>query len=163
MKRTYRMGKKKSHIICSIRGKYSKYINSSCNSISKIEQPRPSNPDLIKKWAQDIHMANRHMKRCSMLLIREMKPKLQRDITSHLSEWLCACSVVSDSATLVACQAPLCKGFSRQEYGSGLPFPPSGDLPDSGIKSRSPALAGEFFTTEPPVKPIRIATNSKCW
>ena len=39
-------------------------------------------------------------------------------------------------------------GFSRQEYGSGLPFPPSGDLPDPGIKPRSPAspaLAGRFF------------------
>ena len=44
-------------------------------------------------------------------------------------------------------------GFSRQEYQSGLPFPPPGDLPDSGIESESSALsalAGEFFTTEPP-------------
>ena len=41
-------------------------------------------------------------------------------------------------------------GFSKQEYWSGLPFPPPGDLPDSGIKPESlapPALAGEFFTT----------------
>ena len=38
-------------------------------------------------------------------------------------------------------------GFSRQEYWSGLPFPSPGDLPDSGIKSVSPALAGAFFTT----------------
>ena len=41
-------------------------------------------------------------------------------------------------------------GFSRQEYWSGLPFPPSGDLPDSGIEPRSlkfPARAGKFFTT----------------
>ena len=38
----------------------------------------------------------------------------------------------------VALQAPLSMGFSRQEYWSGLPFPPSGDLPDSGIKPRSP-------------------------
>ena len=40
---------------------------------------------------------------------------------------------------------------------SGLPFPPTGGLPDSGIKSSSlasPALAGGFFTTEPPVKPL---------
>ena len=47
-------------------------------------------------------------------------------------------------------QAPLSMGFSRQEYWSGLPFTPSGDLPDPGIKpesSVSPALAGGFFTT----------------
>ena len=48
----------------------------------------------------------------------------------------------------------LSMGFSRQEYGSGLPFPSPGDLPNPGIKSGSPALAGRFFTTEPPEKPI---------
>ena len=48
------------------------------------------------------------------------------------------------------CQAPLPMGFSRQEYWSGLPFPPPGDLPHPGIESASlssPALAGGFFTT----------------
>ena len=44
-------------------------------------------------------------------------------------------------------------GFSRQEYWSGLPFPTPGDLPDPGIAPASPALAGEFFTTELPGKP----------
>ena len=53
----------------------------------------------------------------------------------------------------VACQAPLSMGFSRQEYFSGLPCPPPGDLPDPGIEPASPTLAGRFFTTEPPVKP----------
>jgi len=41
-------------------------------------------------------------------------------------------------------------GFSRQEYWSGLPCPPPGDLPNPGIEPRylmSPALAGGFFTT----------------
>ena len=52
-------------------------------------------------------------------------------------------------------QVPLSMGFPRQEYWSGLPFPSPGDLPDPGIKPRSPALAGGFFTTEPPGKPIR--------
>ena len=68
----------------------------------------------------------------------------------------------------VVCQAPLSMGFSRQEYWSGLPFPPPRDLPDPGIyylpsllrlgsnrpKSimvylidPSPALADRFFTT----------------
>ena len=48
-------------------------------------------------------------------------------------------------------------GFSRQEYWSGLPSP--GDLPDSGIEPKGPvvpALAGGFFTTEPPGKPLQI-------
>ena len=47
-------------------------------------------------------------------------------------------------------QAPPSMGFSRLEFWSGLPFPSPGDLPDSGIKLASPALAGGFVTTEPP-------------
>ena len=39
----------------------------------------------------------------------------------------------------VSCQAPLSLGFSRQEYRSGQPFPPPGDLPNPGIKPESPA------------------------
>ena len=49
-----------------------------------------------------------------------------------------------------ALQAPLCMGFSRQDYWSRLPFPAPGDLTDPGIELRSPlssALAGRFFTT----------------
>ena len=49
----------------------------------------------------------------------------------------------------VAHQAPLSMGFSGQEYWSGLPCPPPGDLPDPGIEPvslMSPALAGSFFT-----------------
>ena len=48
---------------------------------------------------------------------------------------------------IVACQAPLSIEFCRQEYWSGLPFPPPGDLPDPGIEPASPALADRFFTT----------------
>ena len=50
----------------------------------------------------------------------------------------------------VALQVPLLMGFSRQEYWSGLPCPPPGGLPDSGLEPislRSPALVGRFFTT----------------
>ena len=53
----------------------------------------------------------------------------------------------------VAQQAALSLGFPRQEYWSGLPFPPPGGLLDPGIKPTSPALAGRSFTTEPPGKP----------
>ena len=53
----------------------------------------------------------------------------------------------------VACQAPLSMGFARQECWSGLPFLTPRDLPDPGIEPMSPALAGRFFTTEPPGNP----------
>ena len=61
----------------------------------------------------------------------------------------------------IARQAPLSMEFPRQEYWSRLPFPSPGDLPDPGIKSMSPALAGGFFTTEPLGKPIHFVTNGK--
>ena len=50
----------------------------------------------------------------------------------------------------VAHQAPLSMGFSRQEYWSGLPFLPPGDLPDPGIEPTSltsPTLTAGFSTT----------------
>ena len=62
----------------------------------------------------------------------------------------------------VAHQASLSTEFSRQEYWSGWPFPSPGDLPDSGIEPvalESPALAGRFFTTEPPGKPEPLLTE----
>ena len=54
----------------------------------------------------------------------------------------------------VARQAPLSKGFSRQEYWSGLPCPPPGDLPDPGIKPGSLALEADSLLSEPPGKPL---------
>jgi len=44
-------------------------------------------------------------------------------------------------------------GFPRQEFWSGLSFPSPEDLPDPGMEPVSSALAGGFFTTEPPEKP----------
>ena len=78
--------------------------------------------------------------------IEPVSPALQVDsLPPKPSE--CVCSVtsgVSDSATpgTAVPQAPLSLsvGFSRQEYWSGLPCPPPGDLPNSGIKPSSPAL-----------------------
>ena len=68
-----------------------------------------------------------------------------------------------------ACQAPLSMGFPRQEYCCGLPFPSPGDLPYSGIESMSPmfpAMAGGFFTTEPPGNPyssIKLLRHADPW
>ena len=65
-----------------------------------------------------------------------------------------ACSVVSDCGT-VAHQAPLFMRFSRQEYWSGLPFPPAGYLSDTGIERMSPvspAQQADSLPLEPLVK-----------
>ena len=53
----------------------------------------------------------------------------------------------------VAHQAPLFMGFPRQEYWNGLPFPSPGDLPNSGIEPRSPALQTDTLPSEAPGKP----------
>ena len=76
----------------------------------------------------------------------------------------------------ISCQAPLSTGFSRQEYWRGLPFPATRDYPDPEIEPMSPAspaLAGGFFTTEPPGKlyscylPTKSLANNRssfrCW
>ena len=53
----------------------------------------------------------------------------------------------------VARHAPLSRGFSRQEYWSGLPFPPPEDLSDPRIKLTSPALQANSLPDELPGKP----------
>jgi len=68
---------------------------------------------------------------------------------------VCVCVCVRDSVDYVH-QTSLSMEFSRQEHWSGLPFP-SGDLPNPVIEPTShtsPALAGGFFTTAPPRKPL---------
>ena len=62
-----------------------------------------------------------------------------------------SCSILCDP---MDCSLPGClsRGFSRQEYWSGLPFPSLGDLPNPGIQPVSPALPGGSFTTEQPGK-----------
>ena len=61
-----------------------------------------------------------------------------------------SCLTLCDPMNDIAHQAPLSMEFSRQEYWNGLPFPASGDLPSPRIESRSPALAGGFFTVWAP-------------
>ena len=56
-------------------------------------------------------------------------------------------------------QAPLSMGLSRQEYWCGLPCPPPGDLPNSGIEPTPPALQEDSLPTEPPGKPPKKI----CW
>ena len=64
----------------------------------------------------------------------------------------------------IAYQAPLSKGFSWQEYWSGFPCPPPGDLPNPGIKPESLislALPGGFFTTTATWETLLISLDQK--
>ena len=60
----------------------------------------------------------------------------------------------------VAHQAPLSTGLSRQEYWSGLPFLPPGDLPNPGIEPRSTTLQADSLPAEPPGKPNNTGVGS---
>ena len=65
----------------------------------------------------------------------------------------------------VACQAPVSMGCSRQEHWSGLPCPPPGDLPSSGVKPpflESPALTGMFFTTRRGLPTFQYSSSKFC-
>ena len=59
---------------------------------------------------------------------------------------------------IVAHQAPLSMGYSRQEYWSGLPFPSPGDPPYPGIKLGSPALQADSLLSEPPTRHEELRT-----
>ena len=82
--------------------------------------------------------------------------------------WLLFCCLVDKSCPAllqlhglyVAHQAPLSKGFSRQECWSRLPFPAPGDPPHPEIEPTSPALPSGFFTAEPPGKPLSSLTSA---
>ena len=83
-----------------------------------------------------------------LICLRDIMPVFRLGKAMH-APLLCHVRLFATPWT-VAHQAPLSVGFSRQEYWSGLPFPPPGDLSDPGIEFASPAspvLAGGFFTT----------------
>ena len=93
-----------------------------------------------------------------------MLRKLDTVLVLHIERKIEVCVLDAQSCpTLwgpwtVSCQAPLSMGFSRQEYWSGLSFPPPRDLPSSGIKPTSPvspALQADSLPTEPWGKPQR--------
>ena len=77
-------------------------------------------------------------------------------LLSHFSHvWLCV------TLWTTACQAPLSVGFSRQQYYSGLPGPPPGDLSDPGIKPGSPALQSDSLLLSHQGSPLYIITIYK--
>ena len=89
----------------------------------------------------------------------------ERELAAILAP-LCRCwlvaPVISSSFAILwtrAHLAPLFMGFPRQEYRSELLFPFLGVLPNPGMEPISPALAGGFFTTEPPGKRLLCVTS----
>ena len=108
------------------RGQSSKYTNSSFTSIFK--NNRKSIQNIGRRSTQIF--SQRHM----------AKVKFLSRVRLFATPWT------------VAYQAPLSMGFSRQQYWSGLPCPSPGDLPDPGIKPRSPALQTDALPSQPPGK-----------
>ena len=92
---------------------------------------------------------SRHLQRSPKLFLQPVKAKVlvAQVSPNSVNQWT------------VACQAPLSKEFSRQEYWSGLPFHSPGDLPNPGIEPRSPAWQADSLLSEPP--PVRWCFNSR--
>ena len=88
----------------------------------------------------------------------------QETLTFPTMAMVSACLVAQSRLTFVTLwtivhQALLPMGFSRQEHYSGLPCLPPGDLPDSGIKPRSPALQADSLPSELPGKPMNTEVS----
>ena len=76
----------------------------------------------------------------------------------------CACWVTQSCLTLCGpLDGSLSMGIFRQEYWSGLPFPPPEVPPNPGIRPASPALTSRFFTTELPEKPTVIEWSTQTY
>ena len=87
---------------------------------------------------------------------RMEKGKVRNEGCVCMCVCVCVCELLSRvqpfaTPWAVAHQAPLSMGFSRQEYWSGLPCPPPGDLSNPGIKPGSPALQADSLSSEPAV------------
>ena len=95
--------------------------------------------------------------------------RLKLQYFGHLmrAKLLHSCSTLFDPMDWATCQALLSMGFSKQEYWSGLPFPPPGDIPDLGIELESSyALAGGFSIINPTWEAHEEPTHRKrpwCW
>ena len=87
---------------------------------------------------------------------------MQRDEYQCQSVCMLSPEVMSNSATpwTATCQAPLSMGFSWQGHWSRFPFPSPEGLTNLGTEPTFPALAGGFFTTQPPGKLTYLVCTS---
>ena len=84
-------------------------------------------------------------------------------VSFHVCSAVLSHSVISRlfaTSWTVASRLLCLRGFSRQEYWSGLPCPSPGDLPNTGIKPRSPTQQADSLPSEPPEKPKNTAVGS---
>ena len=128
-------------------------------------EPRQRLRPEFSEWAVELHYLERRS-----FSINYLEFFYMGDYLLHLfiqsRACLPSCSVVSDSVTLriVACQAPLSMGFFRQEYWSGLPCSPPGDLPNSGIELMIPVSPGLQADSSPTLgKPIQSFMSIQYW
>ena len=108
-------------------------------------------PEILKP----VRRGNSILRGQSLRHTQEQKDKMECPVLrSVMSNSLCdmySCLDNTQGQRSLARYSPW--GFSRQEYWSGLPCPPPGDLPSPGIKPRSPALQADSLPSEPPGKP----------
>ena len=127
--------------------------------------PAEISPGRFHQWCRDQKpdfswkkACKEHVKPSASYLSPKLKGRNAQVISGRkfLEQWLCCGAQLFSRVWLLAtpqtlaCQAPLSMGFRRQEYWSGMPFPPPGDLLDPGIEPASPvspALAGGFSTS----------------
>ena len=98
------------------------------------------NSNIFYLYSMDLKEGERKREMCSLIV-----SSILSSFSNSTRVCVCvlSCSVVPDTFGThwtVVCQAPLSMEFSRQEYGSGLPFPPLGSLPTPGIKLMSLGL-----------------------
>ena len=101
---------------------------------------------------KDSWLNKQHCNNYSIIQMKKEGEKRKQSVVEYKVQsfshvWLFA------NSWIVAYQAPLSMEFSRQEYWSGLPFPSPGDLPNPGIKPRSPTWQADALPSEPPGKP----------
>ena len=106
--------------------------------------------DLLPLWVSQFLLSYGSLSQFSVLIHAQLYLNLH--VTAHSfihslvhCDWSLSCVWFFATPRTVACQAPLSMGFSRQEYWSGLPYPPLGDLPNLGIKPRSAKLKADII------------------
>ena len=106
-------------------------------------------------WATREALIYKHFDFDIYVQFEDVRHEIYSYITFHISgniaSLILSCSLLSDSVTswTIAHEAPLFMGYPRQEYWSGLPFPPPGNLPDPGIELVFPALQADSLPSEP--------------
>ena len=123
----------------------------------------------FEPWSRKIPHASKQLRVCTTREATAIRsPSISRKSSPHLPQLEKACTSNEDPVQTkinkyvykkqihpCICNARLLSpwGFSRKEYSSGLPCPPPGDLPNPGIKPRSPTLQTDSLLSEPPAKP----------